>query len=39
MFEIIYSLRKTNVNPFKPEFVIVVFIHYKPGIAVAILNL
>ena len=26
-------------NPFKPEFTIVIFIHYKPRIAVAILNL
>ena len=27
------------VNPFKPEFTMVIFIHYKPRIAVAILNL
>ena len=26
-------------NPFKPEFTIVVFIHYKPRIAAAILDL
>ena len=26
-------------NPFKPEFTIVIFIHYKPRIAVAILDL
>ena len=26
-------------NPFKPEFIIVIFIHYKPWIAVAILDL
>ena len=26
-------------NPFKPAFTIVIFIHYKPGIAVAILDL
>ena len=26
-------------NPFKPEFMIVIFIHYKPRIAVAILDL
>ena len=26
-------------NPFKPEFAIVIFIHYKPRIAVAILDL
>ena len=28
-----------NINPFKPEFTIVIFVHYKPRIAVAILNL
>ena len=27
------------VNPFKPEFTIVIFIHHKPRIAVAILDL
>ena len=27
------------VNPFKPEFTIVISIHYKPRIAVAILDL
>ena len=26
------------INPFNPEFTIVIFIHYKPGIAVAILD-
>ena len=26
-------------NPYKPEFTIVIFIHYKPRIAVAILDL
>ena len=26
-------------NPFKPEFTIVIFIHYKLRVAVAILNL
>ena len=26
-------------NPFNPEFTIVIFIHYKPRIAVAILDL
>ena len=26
-------------NPFKPEFTIVILIHYKPWIAVAILDL
>ena len=29
----------TLINPFRPEFTIVIFIHYKPRIAVAILNL
>ena len=28
-----------DINPFKPEFIIVIFIHYKPRIAVAILDL
>ena len=28
----------TGFNPFKPEFAIVIFIHYKPRIAVAILD-
>ena len=37
-------LRRSNVNirlvnPFRPEFTIVIFIHYKPRIAVAILDL
>ena len=27
-----------RVNPLKPEFTIVLFIHYKPRIAVAILD-
>ena len=32
---------KTSVsfNPFNPEFIIVIFIHYKPRIAAAILDL
>ena len=29
----------TAVNPFKPEFTIVIFTHYKPRIAAAILDL
>ena len=29
----------TGINPFKPEFAIVIFIHHKPRIAVAILDL
>ena len=28
-----------QLNPLKPEFTIVIFIHYKPRIAVAILDL
>ena len=28
-----------TINPFKPEFTIVTFIHYKPQIALAILDL
>ena len=28
-----------HVNPFKPEFILVIFIHYKPRIAAAILDL
>ena len=27
------------INPFKHEFTIIIFIHYKPRIAVAILDL
>ena len=27
------------INPLEPEFTIVIFIHYKPRISVAILNL
>ena len=27
------------INPFKPKFTIVIFIHYKPQIAVTILDL
>ena len=30
---------KWRFKPFKPEFTIVIFIHYKPRIAVAILDL
>ena len=29
----------TLINPLKPEFTIVIFIYYKPRIAVAILDL
>ena len=31
--------RAVYINPFKPEFTIVIFIHYKPKIAAAILDL
>ena len=33
------TLYKIALNPFKPEFTIVIFIYYKPRIAVAILDL
>ena len=32
-------LRVNHVNPFKPELVIVIFMHYESRIAVAILDL
>ena len=32
-------MSECDFNPFKPEFTIVTFIHYKPRIAVAILDL
>ena len=32
-------LQLFSFNPFKPEFTFVIFIHYKPGIALAILDL
>ena len=32
-------LSQIHINPFNPEFTIVIFIHYKPRIAVAILDL
>ena len=35
---IFYRNRAKWVNPFRPEFTIVIFIHYKPRIAVAILS-
>ena len=34
-----YDYTDWRFNPFKPEFTIVIFIHYKPRIAVAILDL
>ena len=33
------DIHKISLNPFRPEFTIVIFIHYKPRIAVAILDL
>ena len=37
---LVRSLRRwLNINPFKPEFTIVIFIDYKPRIAIAILDL
>ena len=36
---ILFVLKTRTFNPFKPEFTIVIFIHYKPRIAVAILDL
>ena len=35
----IYSKIFQRFNPFNPEFTIVILIHYKPRIAVAILDL
>ena len=32
-------LSSINLNPFKPEFTVVIFIHYKPLIVVAICDL
>ena len=32
-------IKELIINPFKPEFTIVILIHYKPRIAAAILNL
>ena len=34
-----FTWLKIPINPFKPEFTIVIFIHYKSRIAVAILDL
>ena len=34
-----WSYISRAVNPSKPEFYVVIFIHYKPRIAVAILDL
>ena len=35
----LYYLHFHLPNPFKPDFTIVIFIHYKPRIAAAILDL
>ena len=34
-----YIIQIQRFNPFKPEFTIFIFIHYKPRYAVAILDL
>ena len=34
-----FYIKNQLFNPFKPEVTIVIFIHYKPRIAVAILDL
>ena len=34
-----YASHGVIINPFKPEFTIVIFIHHKPRMAVAILDL
>ena len=36
---IIQAYKEWGFNPFNPEFTTVIFMHYKPRIAVAILNL
>ena len=38
VIDFIFVLQKTDSNPFEPEFTIVIFTHYKPRIAVAILD-
>ena len=37
--QLTYLINPLTVNPFKPEFTFVIFIHYKPRVAVAILDL
>ena len=39
ILNIMFCLYQVWLNPFKPEFTIVIFIHYKPRIAIAILDL
>ena len=39
LISMVYTKNNSALNPFKPEFIIVIFIHYKPRIAVAILDL
>ena len=34
-----FNQAQMSINPFKPEFTIVIFIHYKSRIAAAILDL
>ena len=38
MWLFIIAMFESYINSFEPEFTIVIFIHYKPRIAVAILN-
>ena len=38
-FSIVRLCEVSTINPFKPEFTIVIFTHYKSRIAVAILDL
>ena len=39
MKRIANDFSRGQIKPFKPEFTIVIFIHHKPRIAVAILDL
>ena len=39
IYMMIYRKIIQRFNPLKPEFTIVIFIHYKPRIAVAIVDL
>ena len=39
-FKVTFTIgTETAINPFSPEFIMVIFIHYNPRIAVAILDL
>ena len=39
LVSMVYTTIIQRFNPFEPEFTIIIFIHYKPRIAVAILDL